>query len=146
MPDIPDISSMSPDRWLSKMQTVREELLDEFERIFAVCEAPEEASEEFGELFTEYSVQAETGESRRLLEVGVEEEQLVFAHESEDATVEVVCADGDVWRDATEDGADRPDDVAGHHRELGIRILELIPWWAEGAFTRRTGSPRDFMD
>lgn len=146
MPDIPDISSMSPDRWLSKMQTVREELLEEFERIFGEREAPEGASEEFEELFSEYSVQAETGESRRLLDVGVEEDRLVFEHESGDETVEVVCEDGEFWRDAAAESQGRPEELAPHHREVAIQVLELIPWWAEGAFTRRAGSPGDFVD
>lgn len=146
MPDIPDISSMSPDRWLSKMQTVREDLLEEFEQIFGEAEVPSAACDAFEELFAEYTVQAETGESARLLDVDVSNEKLVFEHESGEQTVDVVYSEDDFWRAEGHDREKAPDDVAAHHRELGIEVLELIPWWAEGAFSRRAGRPSDFVD
>jgi len=146
MPDIPDISSMSPDRWLSKMEMVREDILEEFERIFREVETSGAAVEEFEELFGEYTVQSETGESRRLLGVEAADECVVFEHESGEETVEVRPSDEGYWRAEDAEDEEAPDDADAHHRELAIEALELIPWWAEGAFSRRTGRPGDFVD
>ena len=43
MPNIPDIGEMAPDQWLSEMQEVREQLLDEFVRVWETCDEAEVA-------------------------------------------------------------------------------------------------------
>lgn len=147
MPDIPDISSMSPDRWLSKMQQVREELLEEFDRAMSEAADASEAVSLFEEIFEEYSVNSETGKSKRLLEVRAEQERVIFGHESGEATFEIEYEDGG-WRasDSEEEDESESEEPSARRRALAVRALQLIPWWTEGAFTRRVGRPRDFVD
>ena len=137
MPKIPDLQNMSPDRWLSEMQKVREELLDAFVAIFDEKSDAQAAAEAFSELFDDYALPAEAEESTRLLVVRTEEDDLLFEHETGDAQLRLTADPDAGWR--------RVDGESEAYRVLAVRALQLIPWWTEGAFADRVGRPDDFQ-
>jgi hypothetical protein len=136
MPKIPDIKNLSPDRWLSRMQGVRQELLADFTDALAAHDEPEAAAEALAELFDDYGWEGEGGEHKAMLDVRAEAGELVFWHESGEEELRVEPSDGG-WTAETDHES---------LRDLAIEALKLIPWWTEGAFAASVGTPQAFVD
>lgn len=147
MPDIPDLSQMSPDRWLSKMQEVREELLAEFVRVLSAHEEPASAAEAFRGVFDDYALPDDEESSAPMLAVRAEESVLVFERESTGDERALRREEGGRWALAGDDGAPiEADSEEEAHRELATRVLELLTWWSDGAFADKVGRPEAFVE
>ncbi|MFB6351245.1 MAG: hypothetical protein ABEN55_08590 [Bradymonadaceae bacterium] len=145
MPDIPDLNELSPDRWLSKMQEVREELLAEFVRVLGDCHEPEAAVDAFTEVFDSYALPDDGETSEPLLSVRAEEEVLVFERESTGDERGLQRTDG-CWESVDGETAIEAETDEEAHRELATEVLELLPWWSQGAFAQKVGRPEEFVD
>ena len=143
MPKIPDLKSMSPDRWLSELQTLREEMLEEFTETLAQTAEVAEAAERLDALFEEYALTGDSGEEIPLLSVRAEKGDLVFTHSSEpERELRARPADDEDWQiDPASEGGSAEQAAP---EELASRALQLIPWWSEGAFASSVGNPEDF--
>jgi len=148
MADIPDLGELAPDEWLSRMQEVREQLLEELVEVWETCEEVEPAAEQLEEIFEEYALPGDAGSSGPVLSVETDDEVVVFSHSSDADEVRVAFEQRGGWRVAeSKDASTSGDDVgARDHRELSVEVLQLVPWWREGAFAAKVGNPQDFID
>lgn len=146
MADIPDLGELAPDEWLSRMQEVREQLLEELVEVWETCDEVEPAVEQLEEIFEEYALPREAGSSGPVLSVEAGEGTVVFSHSSDTDEVRVALDEQGPWV-VTEPG-DEPtsgDEGEGDYRELSVEVLQLVPWWREGAFAAKVGNPQDFI-
>ena len=147
MADIPDLGELAPDEWLSRMQEIREQLLEELVEVWEACDEVEPAAGQFEQIFEEYALPGDAGSSGPVLSVETDEEVVVFSHSSDSDEVRVALDQQAGWR-VTEPG-DEPtslDEVGRDYRELSGEVLQLVPWWREGAFAAKVGNPQDFID
>ena len=136
MVDVPDIGNLSPDEFLSRLETMRTELVAEMHEVLDRGGAPESTAAELRSLFEEYALGDEQHEPKPLVCVESDEEgRLVFSREEAEAPVVLERQEGH-WclpEDDTE--------VSGE--ALAHDILTLVPWWSEGAFVERVGRPEE---
>jgi hypothetical protein len=138
MVDVPDIGDLSPDEFLSRLETMRTELVAEMDDVLGRGDAPEPTAAALRELFEEYALGDEQHEPQPLVHVESDDQgRLVFSRDEAEAPVVLACPE-DRWCLAGEpvDSEEAPTDEA-----LALKILTLVPWWSEGAFVKRVGNP-----
>jgi hypothetical protein len=147
MADIPDLGELAPDEWLSQMQEVREQLLGELVEVWETCSEADPAADRLDELFEEYALPGDAGSSGPVLSVRVDGGTVVFSHSSDPDELRVTPGEHGEWKtiEPGEEPADG-DDRKGDYRELSGEVLQLVPWWREGAFAAKVGNPQDFID
>lgn len=146
MADIPDLGELAPDEWLSRMQEVREKLLEELVEVWETFDEIEPAVEQLREVFEEYALPGEAGSSGPVLSVEAGEEAVVFSHPSDTDEVRVAFGQQGGWTVTGPGDEPASDEGERDHREVSVEVLQLVPWWREGAFAAKVGNPQDFID
>lgn len=142
MDDLPNLSETSPDRWLSKVDKLHDEISAELTDALDGSDDVERLAETLDELFAEYRLESTDTMPSQLLEVERREGRVALRHPSEEDWAELE-SDDDTWRlvdRALDSSDDRP-----HHRRLAEWLLQRVPLWSEGAFAPEVGSPREFV-
>ncbi len=139
MPKMPDLSEMDPETWLSEMQRVHGQLVEEFAEIWRSCEGPGAALAKARERLEAYALPEGGKISGPLLSVRKEDGRLVFAHESGSRELAIGRDEDAGWQVVDSDEQRTP-------RELAERVLALVPWWGGGAFAAKVGRPEDFIE
>lgn len=144
MADTPDIDDMAPDRWLSRMHRLRDELLSTIAAELDEHQSAEPAARSLETVFRQYEL-SDRVQSGKMLEAEANDGKLVLTCEKSDERV-ILERDGRNHWWYTDDQFPEADrrSIDELHAELAEEILQLVPWWTEDAFTEKAGRPGDF--
>lgn len=140
MADLPDLSDVSPDRWLSRLDELRTDVQNRLEETLEENDDPEALAEQLEALVDDVEETLGNADSSRLLEIERRDARVAVRTPTEANWLELT-RDGDRWRVA----GDSDGDTGGEHRaQLAERLLQQVPWWSDGAFASKVGEPERF--
>lgn len=144
MVDLPDLSDVSPDRWLSRLDELRSEIQNRLERSLDQSDDPDGLADRLDELIGEVRQQLGDSESTKVLEIERRESGVAVRAPSETEWL-ILVQRGDGWQFAGDEHDESGEDESPGHTGVASHLLEQVPLWSEGAFASKVGEPERFI-